>query len=137
MTPTLYRLILAATALSLAHHADHVLRGATGWPLIAEVNPFTYSLGIYPAIAIGLLLARAGRVGPRFWTFLSAGGALFVTAVHVGPVAGDAVADIPRQYASPVAGAIAVGLLIALVAVLVANFLYEVRLAIGQRRSAP
>lgn len=30
MTPALYWLIAAAAALSLAHHLDHVLRGATG-----------------------------------------------------------------------------------------------------------
>ncbi len=134
MTPTLYWLIGAAVVLSLAHHVDHVLRGATGWPLADEVNPFTYSLGVYPAIAVGLILSLRGRVGPRFWSILSAGGVLFVTAIHVGPVAGDAMAEIPGQYGSPAAGAVAVGLLVAFVAVLAGTFLYEMRLTRGSSR---
>ncbi|MDQ3537528.1 MAG: CPBP family intramembrane metalloprotease [Actinomycetota bacterium] len=134
MTPTLYWLIGAAAALSLAHHGDHILRGAIGWPLSAEVNPFTYSLFVYPALIAGLALSLRGRVGPRFWSCFSAGGGLFVAAVHVGPAAGDAVADIPGQYASPVAGAFAVGLLAAFVLVLVGTFLYETRLVAAAAR---
>lgn len=129
MTPALYWLICAAATLSLAHHGDHLLRGAVGWPFTDEVNPFTYSLFIYPAMAVGLALSLAGRAGPRFWSLLSGGGVLFVTAVHLGPVAGDAVADIPGQYASPVAGGVAVALLAALIVTLAGNLLYEVRLA--------
>lgn len=129
MTPTLYSLIAAATVLSLAHHADHVLRGATGWPLTDDFNPFTYSLLVYPAIALGVGLSLRRRLGPRFWSFLSAGGALFVGAVHLGPVAGDAVTDIPRQYASPIAGGVAVGLLAAFLVVLGVTFVYELRLS--------
>ncbi len=129
MTPTLYWLIGAATILSFAHHVDHVLRGATGWPLMGGINPFTYSLFVYPVIAFGVALSLRGRIGPPFWSILSAGGALFVGTVHLGPVAGDAVAEIPGQYASPLAGAVAVALLVAFVAVLVGTFLYEIRLA--------
>lgn len=135
MTRTLYWLIGAATTLSLAHHVDHILRGATGWPLVGDANPFTYSLFVYPAIAVGLVLSLGGRVGPRFWSILSAGGALFVTAIHVGPAADDAVAGIPAQYASPLAGAVAVALLVAFVGVLAGTFLYELRLT--RRSSGP
>ncbi len=135
VTPTLYRLIAAATILSLTHHVDHVLRGATGWPLAGDANPFTFSLFVYPVIAVGVTLSLRDRVGPRFWSFLSAGGALFLVAVHLGPVAGDAVAEIPGQYASPLAGVVAVGLLAAFVAVLVGTFLYEIRLASRTRRT--
>jgi hypothetical protein len=64
----LYRLTWLATALSLGHHLDHLIRGnAVGWPVNDQVNAFTASLGIYPIIATGLLLYRAGRVGPGFW----------------------------------------------------------------------
>lgn len=38
---------------------DHVLRvHHSGWPFIAEVTPFTYSLTVYPVIAAVLLLRR-------------------------------------------------------------------------------
>lgn len=102
-----YTLLAAVIALSLGHHLDHVLRGATGWPFGSAPNPFTYSLAIYPAIAATLLLARRGLVGPRSWMALSGGGALFVAIVHLGPDAGDAVARIPAAYDSPLAGAFA------------------------------
>jgi uncharacterized protein len=130
MTRALYGLILVALALSVAHHVDHILRDDAGWPLGTDVNPFTYSLGVYPVILAGLVLSALGRVGPRFWAVLSLGGAVFVSIVHAGPVATDAVATIPSSYESPAAGALAVIVLVALVAVLVGTFGYEVRLSV-------
>ena len=134
MTTTLYLLIWVAVALSLAHHADHILRGDTGWPFSDQVNTFSYSLVIYPIILTGLVLSLFGLVGPRFWAFISLGGAAFVAAVHLGPVSTDAITAIPGQYPSPIAGALAVLVLVALVAVLVGTFGYEARLASKSRR---
>ena len=134
LTPTGVRLILAITGLSVAHHVDHALRGVTGWPLAGGFNPFTMSLFVYPAIIAGLLLSRGGRVGPRFWTILAGGGALFVLAVHVGPAAGDSVTSIPGQYGSPIADVAALAVLAVFFAALVAHCLYEARRA---ARSAP
>ena len=52
---------LVATGIGLIHHVDHVLRfDHSGWPFLGSVNAFTYSLIIYPLIAI-LLLARGRR----------------------------------------------------------------------------
>ena len=63
----LYALIYLAMFMSLGHHIDHVIRGNhVGWPLTAEVNAFTYSLGVYPLILLGLFLYRSNRVGPGF-----------------------------------------------------------------------
>ena len=63
----LYRLTWLALALSLGHHLDHLIRGnAVGWPVTDQVNAFTASLIVYPIIATGLVLYRAGRVGPGF-----------------------------------------------------------------------
>ena len=63
----LYGLIFLAMFLSLGHHIDHIIRGNNvGWPLTAEVNAFTYSLGIYPLILLGLCLYASGRVGPGY-----------------------------------------------------------------------
>lgn len=71
---------LWTTVLGLLHHADHVLRvNHSEWPFLAEVTPFTYSLAVYPLIAM-LLWARG-------WHRLRAGlaGLLFVfpTVSHV------------------------------------------------------
>src|SRR4029453_2603888 len=60
----LYRLAWLALALSLGHHLDHLIRGnAVGWPVTGQVNAFTISLIVYPIIAPGLVLYRAGRAG--------------------------------------------------------------------------
>ena len=138
MTRTGYRLVVAAVVLCFAHHIDHALRGsqATGWPLSGSVNAFTYSLAIYPIIVTMAVLSWRGRCGPRSWVLLSAGGALFVLAVHLGPAAGDAVADIPDGYTSPVAGIVAVVVLVAFIAVLVCTAAYEARLARHRSPSA-
>ena len=75
----LYGLIFLAMFLSLGHHFDHIIRGNNiGWPLTAELNPFTYSLGIYPLILLGLYLYASGRVGAGFWALLSGSGAIFL-----------------------------------------------------------
>src|SRR5918997_3528636 len=79
-------LIFLAMFLSLGHHIDHIIRdNNVGWPLTAEVNAFTYSLGIYPLILLGLCLYASGRVGPGHWAILTGSGAQFVAAIHVGP----------------------------------------------------
>lgn len=135
MTRTGYRLIATAIALSLTHHVDHVLRGGdvTGWPLTSSVNAFTYSLAIYPIVATMAILSRHGHAGPRSWLLLSAGGALFVFVVHLGPAAADAIADIPDGYTSPLAGIAAVAALVAFIAVLAFTAVYEARLACRKR----
>jgi hypothetical protein len=128
LTSTGYRLVLAITSLSIIHHVDHILRDVTGWPLSGGFNPFTMSLFVYPAIAVGVILSYQGRVGPLFWTILAGGGALFILAVHVGPEAGDSVTSIPGQYASPVADIVALVVLAAFFVALVAHCVYEARL---------
>jgi hypothetical protein len=128
LTAVGYRLILAITVLSVAHHIDHVLRGVTGWPFAGGFNAFSGSLFVYPVIALGITLARRGFVGPGFWIFLAGGGAVFILAVHVGPVAGDDIARIPNQYDSTLAGAVALVVLAAFFAALVAHCIYELRL---------
>ena len=127
LTRTLYVLIAWVTLLSLGHHVDHLLRGATGWPFGGEVNAFTYSLAIYPAIAAGVLLSRRRIAGPRFWALLSSGGALFVLAVHVGPVAGDSVTAISPQYTAPAAGALALAELGLFIAALLVTGVHDIR----------
>ena len=129
MTATGFRLVVLITCLSVAHHVDHVLREVTGCPLEGGFNPFSASLFVYPVIAAGLVLARQGRVGPRFWAALAGGGAVFILAVHVGPAAGDSATAIPDQYGSPLAGMAALVVLGAFVAALAAHFVHEVRLA--------
>jgi hypothetical protein len=133
---TLYRLTWLAAALSLGHHLDHVIRhNAVGWPLTDQVNAFTLSLVVYPVIATGLLLYRAGRVGPGFWALVSGGGAVFVSAVHFGPSAVEPPEMILGGYGLSILGWLAFAWLVTFVAVLAITSLYETRLWWRQRQA--
>ena len=74
------KLALVTVALGLIHHLDHVLRvDHSGWPFLNEVNAFTYSLLVYPVIAV-VLLARGWpslRAALAFLLFL------FPTLSHI------------------------------------------------------
>jgi hypothetical protein len=132
----LYRLTWLALVLSLGHHLDHLIRGnAVGWPVTEEVNAFTLSLVVYPIIATGLVLYRAGRVGPGFWALVSGGGAAFVAAVHFGPAAVEPPELILDHYDSPVLGWLAFGWLVVFVAVLAITCVYETRLWASHRQA--
>jgi len=132
----LYGLIFVAMLMSLGHHIDHVIRGNhVGWPLTEHVTPFTYSLGVYPLIVLGLYLYASGRVGPGFWALLSGSGALFVAAIHFGPAAVEPPADIINLYEPRILGWLAFVWLVVFVMVLVATCLYELRLWFRQRKA--
>jgi hypothetical protein len=131
----LYLLIAFAVIMSVGHHVDHVIRdNNVGWPIDSEVNAFTFSLLIYPLILTGLLLYRAGRVGPGFWVFVSAGGALFLGFIHFAPAAIEPPREIVDPYDSPVFGWLALAWLVAFIGVLAFTSLYEARLLRRGRR---
>jgi hypothetical protein len=133
---TLYLLTYLAAAMSFGHHIDHVIRGnAIGWPLTDELNAFTMSLVVYPIIATGLLLYRAGRVGAGFWALVSGGGAAFVSAVHFGPFAVEPPQLVHGGHDQPIIGWSAFGWLVAFVALLAVTSLYETRLWFSQRQA--
>ena len=131
----LYGLIFLAAFMSLGHHVDHVIRGNhVGWPLTEHPTPFTYSLGIYPLLILGHFLYGTNRVGPGFWAFLSGSGALFVAAIHFGPLAVEPPADIINLYEPRIIGYFAFAWLVLFVAVLVVTFVYEASSWFRRRR---
>jgi hypothetical protein len=133
---TIYFLTLTGVAMSLLHHIDHAIRGnAIGWPLSGEVNAFTASLAIYPLIATGLLLYRAGRVGPGFWALVSGGGAAFVSTVHFGPAAVEPPHLIHHGYEEPLVGWLAFAWVIGFAALLAVTSVYEARVWFSRRAS--
>ena len=74
------KLLLITAAFGLLHHVDHVLRvNHSGWPFIADVTPFTYSLAIYPLVGILLTLRD------RPWLRVGLAAALFAfpTLSHI------------------------------------------------------
>jgi hypothetical protein len=132
----LYALIFLATFMSLGHHIDHAIRGNNvGWPLTEHVTPFTYSLGIYPLILLGLYLYVSGRVGEGYWAILSGSGALFVAWIHFGPAAVEPPADIINLYEPQIVGWLAFAWLVVFVMVLVGTCLYELRSWLRQRKT--
>ena len=125
----LWSLIAASTLLGLGHHVDHVLRDATGWPLPGHaVNPFTYSLLVYPAIGTLTVLTLRGVAGPGSWSVLAGVGALFIAAVHFGPVADDTISMVRRGYDSAVAGTAALSWLAAQLILLILTTAYAAAL---------
>ncbi len=74
------RLAVITTVLGVMHHVDHVLRyDHSGWPFKPEVTPFTYSLLIYPVIALVFALRRFPRVRVALAALLF----LFPTFAHM------------------------------------------------------
>ncbi|MFC7097495.1 hypothetical protein [Halobaculum marinum] len=115
----LLALVGLATLLSIGHHVDHLIRGNhVGWPVTPAVNAFTFSLGVYPVIATGLLLTLRGRAGARYWFAVAAGGLGLLGAIHLGPWAIEPPGDIIGPYAPSPVGYLAFAWLLALLAVL-------------------
>jgi len=102
---------LAALALAALHHLEHVLRGThVGWPVNGEVNTFTYTLAIYPVVLLGFVVRSA-----RYWLFAAAGGLALLTAVHLFI---ERPGEIVGGYEQPLAGVVALAVLVALIALL-------------------
>lgn len=124
-----YLLFALATLLGLAHHVDHVVRGNhVGWPVTPEVNPFTYSLAIYPLVVLGFTLSLTGRAGARYWTAVMTLGAGMLVYFHLSPWAVEPPGDVILPYSDPVFGYAAFAILLALVAVVLVGAGYSFRL---------
>ena len=58
-------LMLLSGGLGVLHHIDHILRfDHSGWPFRDIVTPFTYSLLVYPLLAVAFFWRS--RVWSRF-----------------------------------------------------------------------
>ena len=127
--PRAYLLFGVATLLGLAHHLDHVIRGNhVGWPITPEVNPFTYSLVIYPLVVLGFTLSLTGQAGARYWTVVMTLGAGMLAFFHLSPRAVEPPGDVILPYANPVFGYLAFAVLLALIGVVGVGAVYSFRL---------
>lgn len=127
LTPLLYMFVVVPTVLGVAHHVDHIIRGNhVGWPITAEVTAFTYSLGIYPLIAVSLYLAVSDRVEARYMTVFFAFSAAILAFFHVSPWAVEPPQDVIQPYGNPVVGYLAFGILLALIASTLVGCAYSV-----------
>jgi hypothetical protein len=125
LEPWIYVFALIPTLLGLAHHVDHIIRGNhVGWPVTPHVNPFTYSLAIYPLLAVGLYLTITDRAGARFWTGFFALSAAILAYFHISPWAIEPPQDVIWPYANPVFGYLAFAIVLALIASVVVGTAY-------------
>ena len=110
------------TVFAIMHHTDHVIRGNhSGWPFEEAVTPFTFSLLIYALLLPGLYLTAKGRLMAGYWLFTAVVGLALVVWVHFVPT-GDyeaPIEDIYAVYGSPLAGLLALVVLVGLVISLV------------------
>ncbi|ESS03327.1 MAG: hypothetical protein A07HR67_01722 [uncultured archaeon A07HR67] len=95
LTRAFFLFILVPTLLGAAHHVDHIIRGNhVGWPITPEVNAFTYSLAIYPLLAISLYLTLTRRVEARYWAGFFAFSAGMLAYFHISPWAVEPPQDV-------------------------------------------
>ena len=105
--PPLRRWILLTLASVLVfgslHHLDHLVRGNhVGWPAVAEVNPFTYSLAAYPLLAVGLAALTRGRVWAGYWLLYGLMTLSLVGTTHfIPPLIAEPVRDVYMPYVQP------------------------------------
>lgn len=110
-------LVVTATLLGMAHHIDHVVRGNhVGWPITPHVNPFTYSLVIYPLLAVGVYLTLTDREAIRYWLGFLTVSAAMLAYFHISPWAIEPPGDVILPYANPAFGYLAFAILLALIA---------------------
>lgn len=129
LTRAFYLFVLVPTILGAAHHIDHIIRGNhVGWPITPEVNPFTYSLAIYPLLAISLYLSVTRRVEARYWAGFFAFSAGMLAYFHISPWAVEPPQDVMVPYANPAVGYLAFGIVLALIGSVVIGSVYGVSL---------
>jgi hypothetical protein len=125
LTPLFYLFVVVPTMLGAAHHIDHVIRGNhVGWPITAEVNPFTYSLVIYPLLAISLYLTVTRRANARYWAGFFAFSAAMLAYFHISPWAVEPPQDVIVPYENPLAGYFAFAILLGLIGSVVVGSAY-------------
>jgi len=125
LTRAFYLFVAVPTLLGAAHHVDHIVRGNhVGWPLTPEVNPFTYSLAIYPLLAVSLYLSLTRRVEARYWAGFFAFSAGMLAYFHISPWAVEPPQDVMVPYSAPAAGYLAFAILLALIGSVVVGSAY-------------
>lgn len=125
LTRAFYLFVLVPTLLGAAHHVDHIVRGNhVGWPVTPEVNAFTYSLAIYPLLAISLYLTLTRRVEARYWAGFFAFSAGMLAYFHVSPWAVEPPRDVMVPYDSLLVGYLAFGIVLALIASVLVGSVY-------------
>lgn len=121
----------------MGHHVDHIIRGNhVGWPLTAEVTPFTISFIHYVLLAVVIYLYQVRKFGPLVWGLLAAFGTLFQFLLHFGwePILREPPIDIIEPYTSPFAGKAALVWVMSHILILIVTTVYAFQLAWRESR---
>jgi len=109
------KLLGVIALLNVLHLIDHILRGDFHWPLDEQsVGFMVVATVILGGMALGVLLYRAGLVGPRFWTIVGMLGLGLGWLSHFSPMTDQPLSAIYQGYTAPWAGAMAIGCLLLL-----------------------
>ena len=113
------RMILPAAvtlAFVASHHLDHAFRRVhIGWPLTEQVNPFTFSLILYPLLLGGIFLTMRGWAWAGYWVPVATFALTLVTFVHFRPSPGaESLDQVYGPWNNPILGGIAVAIVFAL-----------------------
>jgi hypothetical protein len=125
LTPLFYLFVVVPTVLGAAHHIDHIIRGNhVGWPVTQHVNEFTFSLAIYPLLAVSLYLSLSNRVDARYWAGFFAFSAAMLAYFHISPWAVEPPQDVIVPYENPIFGYLAFAIVLGLIASVVVGSVY-------------
>ena len=109
------KLLGVIALLNVLHLIDHILRGDFHWPLDEQsVGFMVVATVILGGMALGVLLYRAGLVGPRFWTIVGMLGLGLGWLSHFSPMTDQPLSVIYHGYTAPLAGVMAIGCLLLL-----------------------
>ena len=120
------------TAFVALHHLDHAFRRVhIGWPLTDNVNPFTFSLVLYPLLLGGIFLTLRGWAWAGYWVSVSTFALTLVTFVHFRPSPGaESLDQVYGPWNNPILGGIAVAIVFALEFVMVWLLVAAVRVRV-------
>ena len=123
--PRLLQLLALIAILNVLHLLDHIVRGDFHWPIDEQsVSFIVVATIILGGMGLGVQLYRIGRVGPRFWTIMGILGLGLGWLSHFSPMTDQPVSVIYEGYATPWAGALAVGCLFLLLGTVLGATVY-------------
>lgn len=91
------------TGFGFLHHLDHIIRGNyVGWPLIADITPFTFALLLYPLLLSAIYFTLRDRIWAGAWVGIAIPILLLAILAHFLPLpSAESLTDISIPYKDP------------------------------------
>jgi hypothetical protein len=118
-------LVVLLIVLSLGHDVDHIFRGDIPWPLTSgPLLPKSIIVIKYTLLGLALFFYLKNKIGPLFWAIVGGIGVALGWLAHFSPFTDQTPQYIYHAYATPAAGWLAVGWLVALMLALITTAIY-------------